>query len=153
MYLSNSKFVSVNISHFFDFWFCLIVIDFTRHFKGHLEILASALYHKSHNHDESHRQRSIFSNDIGIAKISFFSCKLFCRRNRTSIWYTSIFFLLSSMNIFSSINSISMLSINSFSINITLIQLIICLQLPTHPFRGIHCSRQKDVWLLEALIH
>ena len=43
--------------------FCyLIVIAFTRHFKGHLKILAATLYHKGH-YPESYYQQSI-SNGI-----------------------------------------------------------------------------------------
>ena len=35
-----------------------------------------------------------------------------------------------------------------FDIHITMIQLLISLKFPTHPFRDIYrCSRQKDVWI------
>ena len=67
-------------------WISVIPLNFccsyhdclTRHFKGHMKILASALYHKSH-YPESHYQHSI-SNGIGITKISFFSCKFFLEK-------------------------------------------------------------------------
>ena len=59
----------MNIIDFFQLLLYLIVIAFIRHFKGHLEISASTLYHKSHYH-ESHYQHSI-DNAIGIAKIHF----------------------------------------------------------------------------------
>ena len=37
----------MNITHFFQLLLCLIVVALTRHFEGHLKILASMLYHKS----------------------------------------------------------------------------------------------------------
>ena len=60
-------FVSMNVSHFFEPLLCLIMIAFTRHFKGHLEISAWTLYHKSH-YLESHYQH-IISSDIVIVFI------------------------------------------------------------------------------------
>ena len=73
--------------------FCSVLLWlFTRHFKGHLEIFASALY-KSH-YPESFHQHSI-SNGIGTSKILFFSYKFFFgKKYNIYIRYTSIFFLL-----------------------------------------------------------
>ena len=65
------NFDSIKISHFFKFLLCLIAIALTSHFKGHMKISASKLYHKGH-YPESHS----ISNDIGIAKIPFFSYKI-----------------------------------------------------------------------------
>ena len=62
-------FVSMNISHFFKLLLYLINIALRRHFTGHMKILASMLYHKSH-YSESHYQHSS-SNAIGLQKISF----------------------------------------------------------------------------------
>ena len=61
------NFVSMNNSHFFELLLCLMVIALTRHFKSHMKILASTLYHKSHN-PGSHYQH-IISNGIGLQKI------------------------------------------------------------------------------------
>ena len=60
---------------YLDVFLCLIVIALLSYFKGHMKILASVLYHKSH-YSESYHQHSI-SNGISIAKMSFFSCKMF----------------------------------------------------------------------------
>ena len=46
---------------------CLVRIALTRHFKDHLKILASTLYHKS-CYPENHYQHSI-SNSTGIERI------------------------------------------------------------------------------------
>ena len=95
---------------------CLLVRAFTRYFKGHLEIPASTLYHKSH-YPESHYLH-IISNDIGTAKISFFSYNFFFGKYKTSIPKTNQYYLC--------------------GINITLIQLLISTQFSTHSFRGIN---------------
>ena len=60
----------MNISHFFELLHYLIVIALTRHFKGHMKILASSLHHK-HHYPESQYQHSI-SNGIGLQKFHFF---------------------------------------------------------------------------------
>ena len=60
---------------YLDAFLCLIVIALLSYFKGHMKIQASVLYHKSH-YSESYHQHSI-SNGISIAKMSFFSCKMF----------------------------------------------------------------------------
>ena len=70
---------------------CLLVRAFTRYFKGHLEIPASTLYHKSH-YPESHYLH-IISNDIGTAKISFFSYNFFFGKYKTSIPKTNQYYL------------------------------------------------------------
>lgn len=71
-------FCFMNISYFFELLVCLIAIALTRHFKGHLKILASMLYYKSH-YLEVYYQYSI-SNSIATAKISFFSYKIFLEK-------------------------------------------------------------------------
>ena len=63
------NFVLMNIRHFFELLLCLILITLMRHLKGHMKILALALYHKS-NYPESHYQHSI-SNDIDLQKCHF----------------------------------------------------------------------------------
>ena len=63
------------------------MIGLKRHFKGHMKISASMLYHRSHYPDCQY-QHSI-SNGIGSAKISFFSYKFFSQKNRTSIFDAS----------------------------------------------------------------
>ena len=79
MYFSNwVLFQWIDIHHSFKLLLCLIVTALTRHFKGHLKILTSMLYQKSH-YLKSHYQHSI-SNGIGIAKTSFFSYKIFLEK-------------------------------------------------------------------------
>ena len=98
-----------------------------------MEILASTLYHKSH-YPESHYQHSI-SNGISSAKILFSSYKFFFGKNRSSISNTTQY------SFFCLVIQYQYLFDSYF----------FSLQLPTHPFRGIHwCSRQKDVWIFES---
>ena len=93
MYFSNLiLFHWILVSHSFELWLCLIVIALTKHFKGHIKISVSTLYHKSH-YPESHYQYSI-SNGIDIAKSSFFSYKHFFENIEHYIRCISIFFLL-----------------------------------------------------------
>ena len=84
----------MNISHFFELLLHLILIAFTRHFKGQMKILTSMLYHKSH-YPESHYQLRI-SNGIGTAKILFFSYKFFLEKKTGHLYpiQLNIFFLL-----------------------------------------------------------
>ena len=52
------SFVLMNIWHFLWTFLCLILIVLIKHFKGHMKILASALYHKGH-YPQSHYQHSM----------------------------------------------------------------------------------------------
>ena len=69
------NFVLMNIRHFFELLLCLILITLMRHLKGHMKILALALYHKS-NYLESHCQHRI-SNDIDLQNCHFYSYHIF----------------------------------------------------------------------------
>ena len=77
-YFLQLDFVSMNGSHFFELLLCLIMIPLTRHFKGHKEILASMLYHKSH-YPESHYQCSI-SNGMSLQKFDFSPTECFWKK-------------------------------------------------------------------------
>ena len=59
-------------------WTFTLVIALTRHFKGHMKILASALYHKSH-YPECHYQHSMMLWHR-LTKILFFSYKYFLKK-------------------------------------------------------------------------
>ena len=87
-----------------------------RYFKDHLKILAS-IYRKSH-YPESHYQHSI-SNGQALQKFHF-SVTNFFWKNRTSILDAPQYFSF----------------VQLFSINIIVIQLLISLQFPTHPYKG-----------------
>ena len=116
----------ISVISFFEF---LIVIACTRHFKGHLEILASTIYQESHYLENHYQQwHRHYKNFIFLLEI-FFGKTIY-------IWYTSIFFLL-----FSYSASISLSNNYSFPFPT---------QFPTHQFRDIYwCSRQKDNWIFK----
>ena len=91
VFLSNSILFPWISVHFFELLLHLILIAFTRHFKGQMKILTSMLYYKSH-YPESHYQLRI-SNGIGTAKILFFSYKFFLEKKQgIYIRYNPIFF-------------------------------------------------------------
>ena len=105
-----------------------------------MKILASASYQKSH-YPESHCQHSI-SNGIGLQKFHFSFTNIFLKKQSIIyIGYTSIFFTLFKL----------------FGINVTLIQLLISLQFPTHLFKDSKASiGVQDKWMFklsEAPVH
>ena len=102
-------------------------MNISHFFELHIIYILWSLYHKSH-YPESHYQHSK-RNGTGTAKILFYFIFFFWK-NRTSLSNTPRY------------------SFYLFDIHITMIQLLISLKFPTHPFRDIYrCSRQKDVWI------
>ena len=115
---------------------CLIVIAFMSHLKGHLEILTSTLYHKSHL--ESHYEHSI-SNGIVIAKKKkFFLENVFRKKCNIYIQCTSIFFLFFSYSV---------------SISLWYNYLFLCNFLFIHPGASIGVLDKRLFEFLEAHVH
>ena len=104
------------------------VIIFTRRFKGHLEISASA---SRYQHWNWHRYQH-YKNFICFVQLFFQKVEHLCPS--CMIQYTSIFPIL--------------FFVLSYSTSITWLQLLISLGFLIHLFRGVHwCSSKKFVWI------